>query len=265
MSNNIIETLTNSWGTIVERDLPEWVNDQTRLNAANINNMRLAIVDLRGLKANCELLRDSVISIAKKWDDNDTYAKALALAKGLTVTEAATFNSDINANGDITVAKGKDIKLGDTSITNVIETVTNHTASIAGINTNLSTIDTSITDMQKKLSTVGSNTETRLSGVETIITNYSSVLEFLQANDSSLMQLLDMEDNVESITTNVNSLATKVTTNENSIKSVQNTLKDYSSLVERVTKLEKMIAAGTSDPENANLDENTVYYIKYED
>ena len=267
--NNAKEKLSIEWKDIDGVRQPTiWTNDKTKLNADNLNRVSNSISDLLGvtstnervLKSVVNDLLDAVSNLLANWSDTGSFTSRLVLAKGLTVTEDATFNSNLISNGNISVASGKDIKIGNASLSNAISRLTTAEENVSKNSIQISNIQ----------GTVGEHT-TRLNGIDGSISALSGdFTTYKETTDGTLSgiggNILLMKSDIDSLKTGIQLVDTN-RTNLEAISGINLTekLSEIEQLTERVTALENMIAAGTQDPEYAGLNDNTKYYIKYED
>lgn len=129
---------------------------------------------------------------------------------------------------------------------------------------NLNAVSDSIIDLQ---TVVSANENTLRKAVTTLAENQDQIISTIE---DGLRSTREISNKVISIEQALRTAENIIDDNKIAIDVLSNTVvpelrSDILSLENRILALESMIAAGTQDPDEASLDENTKYYIKYEE
>ena len=246
-SDSIEKLLSDKWGTISHSALTKpvtWTNNKTKLNATNLNSLSKGITESRDVADTREgVLREAIEMIAEalaNWSDNGLYDGSLKVVGDLEVSGA----------------------LQNQAITDIEERLRDAEVEIKALAGQSVGDGTTIAE---RLSTVEIDTSE-------IGASLLEVKNYVNSKNSGGLQyvLADLRKDVDNIRADTDELPTTVSQINSELSTQITTLKNtteiyLSALENRIVALENMIAIGTEDPENAGLDENTKYYIKYED
>ena len=173
------------------------------------------------------------------------------------------------------------------SINNLREVTSNNEnilrSAVSSMGTEVSNINSNMTNVIDRLSEAEAGLESilgddsknfsgRLSDLETKIGKLSTIEKKVDKMESDIPDSLASKlSAVESYCNNLDKFATdrgQINFNKflEYLMGVVNSITDDIGAIEaRCSALENMIASGTADPENADLSDNTKYYIKYEE